>query len=91
MKEINQIIEEIQQVNNILLNERELYNKNRREEKYNPNFQYDDYDDEIIEGESVMDCLLENLTRNKNILKLGEDICCSLMINISFLKICVIL
>ena len=74
MENINQIIEEIIQINNKLLNQENLYNKNKREETYSPNYEYPDYDLEIINGENVIDCILENIQRNKTIMKLYSEL-----------------
>ena len=74
MENINQIIEEIIQVNNKIITQENLYTKNKREETYSPNYEYTDFDQEIINGENVIDCILENIQRNKIILKLYSEL-----------------
>ena len=74
MENINQIIEEIIQINNKVITQENLYSKNKREETYSPNYEYTNYDDEIINGENVIDCILENIQRNKTIMKLYQEL-----------------
>ena len=68
-KIFNTIIENLQNSNVKVLKLKEIYLNNKRDEFYSPNFQYTDYEEEIIQGESVLDCLLENVKREEKILE----------------------
>ena len=73
MEKIPQYCEDIQELNKKLFVQLNLYSENKRTEFYSPNFNYENYEDEIIVGESVLDCLYENKKRNECIMKLMEE------------------
>ena len=64
---INQLKEEIEK-------EKQFYIKNKLNKNYNQNKNYENYNEEIIEGESILDCDLENIERQSEILSLYEEI-----------------
>ena len=75
MEEIfNTIYKNLQNSNIKVLNLKQIYDNNKRNEYYSPNFEYTDYEEEIIQGESVLDCLLENVKREEKILEEYEKI-----------------
>ena len=65
----NILYENLQNSDSNVLKLKQIYLNNKRDEFYSPNFQYTDYDEEIINGESVLDCLIENVKREEKILK----------------------
>ena len=54
--------------------EKQFYNKNKTINSYNKNLNYENYEEEIINGESILDCDLENIERKSKILSLYEKI-----------------
>ena len=65
----NTIIENLQNSDSNVLKLKQIYSTNKRDEFYSPNYEYTNYDEEIIQGESVLDCLLENVKREEKILE----------------------
>ena len=51
-----------------------IYENNKRTEIYKRNSQYTNYDEEIINGESVLDCNMENTKRLMRILSFYDEI-----------------
>ena len=70
----NIVYENLQNSNINALKLKQIYLNNKRDEFYSPNYEYEDYDEEIIEGESVLDCLLENVKREQKILEEYQQI-----------------
>ena len=85
MEKIDIFYENIQNLNLKINRQLKHYKTYKRNEIYEPNFNYEDFDNEIIEGESVIDCLFENLMRINSIFKLYEQkfICLNKLRNIS--------
>ena len=71
---LNTIIETLQDSDVNVLKLKHIYSNSKRNEFYSPNYEYTDYDQEIIQGESVLDCLLENMKRQEKILEEYEKI-----------------
>ena len=70
-EEINNKIEEIKEE---IEKEKEYYNKNKTNNEYKLNIKYENYEEEIIEGESILDCELEDIERQLGILSLYYEI-----------------
>ena len=69
-------MEKITKIKNQIQKQKLFYQKNKTKDIYVTIKGYENYDDaeeEIIEGESIMDCLLENLERNDIILNLYDE------------------
>ena len=69
-------MEKITKIKNQIQKQKLFYQKNKIKDIYVTIKGYENYDDsgeEIIEGESIMDCLLENLERNDIILNLYDE------------------
>ena len=66
---LNTINDNLQNSETKVLKLKQIYLNNKRNEYYTPNFNYSSYEDEIIKGESVLDCLLENVKWEEKILK----------------------
>ena len=65
---------QIEELKESLEKEKQYYIKNKTNEKYNANIDYENYEEEIIEGESILDCDLENIERKMIILSLQDEI-----------------
>ena len=65
---------QIEELKESLEKEKQFYIKNKTSEKYNANLDYENYEEEIIEGESILDCELENVERQSRILSFYNEI-----------------
>ena len=65
---------QIEELKESLKKEKQHYIKNKTNEKYNKNINYENYEEEIIEGESILDCDLETIERQSKILSLYNEI-----------------
>ena len=81
-KEISLKAQEINLLNNELMKQKEINTNNYRNEQYASNTTYEDYDEEIIKGESTLDCLNENTVRNTRVLEMYQQ----QLRNIEYLK-----
>ena len=82
MQDINIYLDEINFENKKLITQRKIRYENKRTETYEPNFEYENYEEEMIKGESVLDCMLENTTRDRAVLKKFHE----LLIKIKFFQ-----
>ena len=72
-EKFNNFQNEIQQLNEQAEKNKKSYGINRRDDKYVANKEYENYDDEIINGESIFDCQLENVERQTKILSIYDE------------------
>ena len=72
-EKINNFKQEIQQLNQQAEKNKKSYGINRRDDKYVANKEYENYDDEIINGESIFDCQIENVKRQSRILSIYNE------------------
>ena len=72
-EKLNYFQNEIQQLNEQVEKNKRSYNINRRNDEYQPNLQYENYDEEIIKGESILDCQIENIKRQLKILSIYNE------------------
>ena len=72
-EKFNNFQQEIQQLNEQTEKNKKSYEINRRDDKYVANKEYENYDDEIINGESIFDCQIENVKRQSRILSLYNE------------------
>ena len=74
MKNINKNIQILQELNSKLTKELYYYIKNKTNEEFQTSILEGDYEEEVIEGESILDCLQENIERNNSILEIYDEI-----------------
>ena len=67
-EKFNNFQQEIQQLNEEAEKNKRNYGINRRADEYVANLHYENYDEEIINGESIFDCQIENVKRQSRIL-----------------------
>ena len=67
-EKFNNFQQEIKQLNEQAEKNKISYGNNRRNDEYVANLHYENYDDEIINGESIFDCQIENVKRQSRIL-----------------------
>ena len=72
-EKFNNFQNEIQQLNEQAEKNKKSYGINRRDDKYVANKEYENYDEEIINGESIFDCQIENVKRQSRILSLYNE------------------
>ena len=73
-EKFNNFQQEIKQLNEQAENNKKSYSINRRDDEYESNLNYENYDNEIINGENVFDCQIENVKRQSKILSLYNEI-----------------
>ena len=73
MQEIQQTLTKLLELNTQILKLSETNFRNKRTETYNQNKKYESYEDEIISGENVIDCIDENIKRKEFLLKKYEE------------------
>ena len=71
---LNSIQNEIIQLKEEVEKYKKSYKINRRDDEYQSNTNYSNYDEEIINGESIFDCQIENIKRESKILSLYDEI-----------------
>ena len=72
-QKFNNFQQEIQQLNEQAKKNKRSYGINRRNDKYESNLYYSNFDEEIIKGESVLDWQIENIKRQSKILSIYNE------------------
>ena len=74
MENIEQITKKLLELNKQILKQKEINSNNKRTEIYEQNKNYLSYEDEIISGENVIDCINENIKHQEFILNKYEQL-----------------